>query len=367
MATRMRPQQQSKRPAHDEEEEEEEEGSSPEVNNQAQQRLSDGEDTRRKIRRQYHKLINQTIEHKQQLTEPGKDDLLKNIETGNKLFSHVTHAREGALDAQWFSYATKFGYEQVLKIPVGKQFDPVEFIDKLKDKYKNNKGEFDWYGLGKDVAPLYYRYVPSVTFMNGPMHAEPKAPKERKQSKRKQLDNEKAQAPEEITQQQKEDANETTMRVARVVDKLKKVQSAKQANNEEALFEEVLVDPNSFTKTIENIFYFSFLVKDGKAALKRTTNENNEHQIVVAPAVPVADQPQKKQCVMKLDLAHFQQLARRAQEKQMHLNLGGSSASSSNSHASANGKRSRQEMQQDESESSQQQQQKQPDPKRRRN
>lgn len=38
-----------------------------------------------------------------------------------------------------------------------------------------------------------------------------------------------------------------------------------------------VINPDSFAQTIENIFYFAFLIKEGKVALEIETDEESEH------------------------------------------------------------------------------------------
>lgn len=38
-----------------------------------------------------------------------------------------------------------------------------------------------------------------------------------------------------------------------------------------------VTNPDSFAQTVENMFYFSFLVKEGKASIELDDNEDSEH------------------------------------------------------------------------------------------
>ncbi len=72
-------------------------------------------------------------------------------------------------------------------------------------------------------------------------------------------------------------------------------------------FFQFIVNPNSFSQTVENLFHFSFLVKDGQASLKV-----KDGVPVVAPEQPPREEDyeegvsEKKQCVIKLDFETFE-------------------------------------------------------------
>lgn len=48
-----------------------------------------------------------------------------------------------------------------------------------------------------------------------------------------------------------------------------------------------VVNPNDFAQTVENIFYLSFLIRDGKVALE--TNDEGEPVICMSSQVPLTD------------------------------------------------------------------------------
>jgi hypothetical protein len=177
------------------------------------------------------------VEDKQALSNPGTEDLLENMQKGNMLFKDVHHAREGSLDSLWLRQASLYGLEQINRISVGKEFNPEEFISKLKVLYAPVRRAgardeevdapdesslcIDWQKLGHETASLFYRKAPAVTFMFGPIQVEPKV-KERKKVQRKKInENIEAVQPEQIVQQQKEES-ETSRKVATIFKQLKK-------------------------------------------------------------------------------------------------------------------------------------------------
>lgn len=51
----------------------------------------------------------------------------------------------------------------------------------------------------------------------------------------------------------------------------------KKLDNEAIPYLKFVINPDSFAQTIENIFYFAFLIKEGKVALEMETDEDSEN------------------------------------------------------------------------------------------
>jgi non-structural maintenance of chromosomes element 4 len=89
--------------------------------------------------------------------------------------------------------------------------------------------------------------------------------KQRKKVTRSRLERDKRNEvrPQELkADEMQRSENETTKMVKQVSEKLRKVNIEKGVN----LFEFV-INPKSFAQSIENLFYVSFLVRDGRAAI----------------------------------------------------------------------------------------------------
>jgi hypothetical protein len=72
-------------------------------------------------------------------------------------------------------------------------------------------------------------------------------------------------------------------------------------------FFEFVVDPQSFSQTIENIFHFSFLIKDGQAGLK----VENDTPFASPAQPPLAEdystgKADRKQTVVRFDYDMYQ-------------------------------------------------------------
>ncbi|KAL0482569.1 non-structural maintenance of chromosome element 4 [Acrasis kona] len=267
------------------------------------------ENHRRDIRGNLLSMYNQTNENRQDLIKPGNIKLLEVINKGNMLFKEIKHAREGTIDAQWLTEASTLGLLQCTNIHMGQDISPKQFLSRIKTNYMRRKPDeeevealeinFDWNKMGQDVVGLFRR-TPTTTFMNGPLKVEVKKRVIKERTKR--TENLAALVQPDQIDQQEENTDETTKKVVAVAKILKK----KAEDNNGASFLDVVVQPDSFTHTIENMFYYAFLVKDGKATLKNEKGEmvaknyTNETQ--------QSSNSDRKQCVIKLNLEMFKKM-----------------------------------------------------------
>jgi non-structural maintenance of chromosomes element 4 len=294
---------QNKRKRVEEEEAEVEEEEEELIENSTED-YEDEEKKRREIRQKYLALISETESEKTEIIQSGS--LKSMMEEGNKLFVNVNHAREGSLDALFLKKMGEFQVEKTSKIHVGQKFDENQFLEKIKIKY--NKGqEIDWETFGSDVSKIF-RKTPQTTFMYGPLKVEEKETKKRE--KRKKFTQGEAINPDEVNEVTKE-KNETTKKVKEIYKKIKLEETTHK--DEEIPFLKVAIDPNSFTKTIENIFHLGFLVKDGR--LKLEPKEDDKGMICSLAGDEPTDidknqtsGPRNKQCILKLNLETWKRL-----------------------------------------------------------
>lgn len=253
---------------------------------------------RRKIRSEYMELIVETEDSKKECIKPGNDQISSLLTKGNNLFTKITHSREGALDSQWFRLVGTYSIEQVSQTHIGKTFDPDDLMKKLEKKYKKKDEEFDLKQLGDDVGKYFLR-TPSVSFMNGPIKIEPKQRKQIEKKKKTKINQDKVEKAQELKNNDEGKEEETTKRVTNLFKKLK------DKKNENPTFRDTIIDENSFTKTIENIFHLGFLVKEGRIGLEK--KEGDLSCVLQSPEEDVVT----KQSILKLDLEKWKTLKRK--------------------------------------------------------
>jgi len=212
----------------------------------------------------------------------------KALDRADDLYKQVLETREAALDSEFLSLASQLGVEQTSRLDTGlKSRDPNEFVTKmrhfmLKDaSLKVEEGEeetefLDWSKVGK-ISMNYFKKTPNISFMYGPLSVE-STPVVRKERQRKEKENvgEKI-VPEQIKDSQIDQEALDKATSKRVEDLRGHLERSKHID-----FFKLVVNGQSFSQTVENIFHFSFLVKDGQAAIK----VNESGNLVAEPAQP---------------------------------------------------------------------------------
>ncbi|EGG24462.1 hypothetical protein DFA_06612 [Cavenderia fasciculata] len=256
---------------------------------------------RRQIRKDYRVLIQDTQKNKDSLVQSDSGGLLQMLEKGEQLYSQVNMPREAALDSEFLSLASQLGYEKTQRFKVAfSTFDSNGFINRLyttlsqlgsdqdgqeeqqdddqqdgdddennNNKKKRKKGrssstddvqERGWKRFGANVAKQFNQ-TPDFDFMYGPISIEV-VEKVRKQPQRRGKDEVgKLVVPEQV--QDTAGANQQNETTSQRVHNMKRyLEKKKQAD-----FIDVVTDKTSFARSVENMFYFSFLLKDGQAKL----------------------------------------------------------------------------------------------------
>jgi hypothetical protein len=160
-----------------------------------------------------------------------------------------------------------------------RRYEAKEFVARLRDYVKTDIGHLDWLNLGKSTR-FYYRRSAGLSTMYGPITVEMK---ERKVVQRQARDIiEKAVAPDVITNTQTEQSNtETSKRVGIVIKALKALHRQRREAGDDVEFFEFVVNPSSFTQTVENIFHLSFGVRQGFAKITKS----KDGRLLVEPAI----------------------------------------------------------------------------------
>jgi len=234
---------------------------------------------------------------KHDLVSPSSNGLLKALEKGDNLFPDVSTPREAALDTEFLSLAAQLGAEQSYRLVTGfTTYDPEDYISKVKAIWGADQQDNPnrcWTGFYDEYCDQFISNTPKCSFMYGPLQKEihkrtikPRAQKEKVGKK---------VVPEDVRNTKKDKKSETTRRVEQIDTCLSQLSSPLN-------FWDFVVDPKSFTHTIENIFHFSFLVKDGRAKI-----EHEESQYITATNEPPLDgTARRNQGIIKMDYPTWQ-------------------------------------------------------------
>lgn len=228
---------------------------------------------RRRVRRDYRDLAKET--ENANPAEYSAVEMSRRLNRANDLFGQVKGTQEATLDSAFLVMASNMSALKArsMKTTAG-AFDVEDFIEKLISFMGGNQatGEPAEEGVEiDDTTPLKWdkigrkalaksRRVPVMDFMLGPLSIEQK---KRAQSKRTKLEKDvnDERKPQEITEDDiQRSENETTKNVANI-------QRILEHTGEVNLFK-FIINPGDFAQSVENLFYLSFLIRDGSCSLE---------------------------------------------------------------------------------------------------
>lgn len=321
------------------------------------------------VRKAYRKLQDKVCHSHQgeRIEDPSSEATHFARGRNNFLFSSTRFVREAVLDANTLDLISQRASRQTDKLTNVPRYDVDRLIGHLHKKLGGSQGGsryFDWRTLGRE-AGVCFNTVPSrVAFLNGPAAVD-YVPRERKKRKRRtstagdeDSGDEEEERPDELnhgadykaigalskveqqvvatTQQlvkrSKEACHEAMLAFKSSSAKLSKEEKKKRKKliaNRYGLDIDMLtfvLDRNSFTKTVENIFHLSFLVKNGKAGVAiRSEQEAAIYGGIasspVVRAVPNeisndrSNWPEPRQCIVSINMGDWRELCKLLDEE----------------------------------------------------
>ena len=208
--------------------------------------------------RQYRQEMQNLQENKDILSNPDNDEILNIIERSGQLFQSVEGLREAAMDAECFTLQSDITLEKSQRLKTGfRMYEIPTFISKFRELYAEDDTvtHSQLVQFGTELLKHTWRTAPVNPLTQGIVVD--KVRKERRRIQKSDVGE--AVKPKQVTADDWAAAKETPERIKSIKNILKSV-------GEKPFFEFVL-DPSSFGQTVENIFYSSFLVKEGSACL----------------------------------------------------------------------------------------------------
>ncbi|XP_029031238.1 non-structural maintenance of chromosomes element 4 homolog A [Betta splendens] len=281
---------------------------------------------RREIRSKYRDLISSVQQNREDMLSPSNNKLTDVLEHANRLFKDVRQTREAALDAQLLVVATDLGKEKASQLfAEGNAFDTATFAEHLlsfmglnrledeEDEQQNERGadgylpQDAWHRLARRTE-CCFRTAPTFHYMMGSFHAEPPPPKQRIERQRKVPSAEaKRIMPTQLKKMEESHQEATEKEVERILGYLKSYHQDDPTSP--ISYYEFVIDPNSFSRTVENIFHTSFLIRDGLARMYLDSDELP----CIAPIeeeeeVAAAESSNRKQCIVSISPKTWKEL-----------------------------------------------------------
>ncbi|CAM9421758.1 unnamed protein product [Ascophyllum nodosum] len=231
---------------------------------------------RRALRLEQRKLRAEVIEQQADIGDPTKTNMQEVTEKNHRLFRSVKYPREAVQDGETMKLIASAASEQVKKVAnssVGTDLD--DFLHKLKTVFSTASGagsgssaHFNWSKLGGSVSMVFLSAPAGGGFMMGPLDKPLKEARSRQRRNKPNDDNVEEVEPEDVAPTKgkhgsKQKKDQTHERITRMRDQV----ATKGLNGKETDMFETLLNPKSFTQTVENLFDFSFLVKNGQGAI----------------------------------------------------------------------------------------------------
>ncbi|KAH6576757.1 hypothetical protein BASA62_001208 [Batrachochytrium salamandrivorans] len=262
-----------------------ESGGLSESDNDGSQDISNTE-KRRRLRADYRNVIAQAEENMQDvLNGRTRIDLNTELKQVNELFLDVKATQDAALDSKALLLIAEISSHKVQRLNFGGGSFTLEgFVSKLvtrlgatqhpnpnndisEDGDHNDFGasstagshDLKWDSL-EDIISRFSTRVSVPGFMYGAIKNEPKQRERSRRTAKLVKDVTQLQRPEQLAEDDiVQQENETSSNVQMVYRYLEQVQPID--------FFEFIINPESFSQSVENLFYLSFLIHDGLASI----------------------------------------------------------------------------------------------------
>ncbi|OQD80386.1 hypothetical protein PENANT_c036G00248 [Penicillium antarcticum] len=331
-------------------------------------------DERRRVRRELRDLNRELNDSRGEFMQSGNDGLYKTVEKANEIFVQVKQTSDATIDSRLLVNAADLSHKKTAQLALGDSsagIDVDEFVSKCisfmhrgptnatgtprgtqgrrgrtrqsqRDPYASDEDEGDamnWDHLGR-AACFPHNARPVVPgWLLGPLSVQKRARQMTQRTAREAIDPENAVKPIELQQGDlgQQDSVNLTQTCSEINKLLGNTQKERERKAERKLqnienptedqlrgvFDECgiaddggiplfafCIDPHSFGQSVENLFYVSFLVRDGTVGISTdsrqlpTLHPSNPY----APSEAQRQGIQKHQAVFSLDYETWEQL-----------------------------------------------------------
>ncbi|CAF0766742.1 unnamed protein product [Adineta ricciae] len=232
--------------------------------------IDDEAELRLRVRLDYRQFIDDLNVNRKLYTSPNNDELEKKIDQVDKAFAKVKMPREGVLDASALRTISNLASVRIRAADeaggLDRAYDLARKCEKILSKLVGNANEFyEIFGNFHHIVPapcIMHGRLPTKLFSNEYQEKQKQRAKPVRQPKLTQEELERTRTrPEEVKDFSAELGEQTIKHIMHIKRCL--VKHYKAANYSPIDYFEFVIDPDSFAKTVENMFHVSFLIKEG--------------------------------------------------------------------------------------------------------
>ncbi|XP_067005067.2 EP300-interacting inhibitor of differentiation 3 isoform X2 [Anabrus simplex] len=215
--------------------------------------------------RHFLELLDKAYEIKTQ-TEMGKScapELTKVIQTADKLIDGAVTSNLAYWDIRVLHTSSLAIRNSIHTTTASLNYFNAEvfaenLLSTLKSDLLNDGEKLHWRNL-EPMAAASFKYAPSITYLLGSFEEGPQTEKKPCRQQRKKVDNEPYKNPRGLERQEKVeiDMEERMKHITRVILSQYKLQKRPVD------FFSIVLDPDSYGRTVQNIFHVSHLVREG--------------------------------------------------------------------------------------------------------
>lgn len=239
------------------------------------------------VRAGYKELLDNIAGNEEDCGDLKSPSLLGYMTANEQLFEKVAAPQEAVMDARVIKQLSRLCRTQAEQMSSNiNQFQQQEFAEKLVSNMTGGEGGVvsrkKWILLGRQVKGMFRR-SPPLTYMYGALDTIPPPPKEKpaKEPRARQATRvaDLVATQDTVLAEAEKSENQTEQMVTHVFKCL--IACWKEAQKKPINFFKFVIDPDSFGSSIENLFHVSFLVKDGRVAIKVDDTSGMPHIVPV--------------------------------------------------------------------------------------
>ncbi|KAI7856318.1 Nse4 C-terminal-domain-containing protein [Circinella umbellata] len=254
---------------------------------------SQNKDERRAIRGELRRLGKKMEENKRTLLQADNDGLNEGILMQNEVYARIKNVSEATIDSKLLVMTADLGAQKARNLKLDNNlFNADEFVSKIRT-LGSSRGMLNWKRIGKRAFKFSQRAY-TMDFMLGPLSVEKK---QRKTARHVRIIKNKEDLVQP-TQLQEGDIAQQENETSANVNQIYKILDESGPTN----YLEFITNPESFSQTVENMFYVSFLIRNAVAEI-----DDSSGQPILATRAPPAPEElaqdlTKKQIIMSLDI-----------------------------------------------------------------